>query len=254
MSSSSAGKFQDHYEVLGVDHKATPEAIRAAYARLAEQHNPENGGVLAKHDAVILAFEVLSDPDLRKDFNKLKGIDSEGPPQFSGQPFFDALGRDERIRQSLLCILYDRRRQKPFTPSLSMRNLENMMQATVEELNLALWYLKKRALVDMDDKSSMQITVEGIDFVEAQLPSPAIVLPMLKPEAVKAMARPEPVVEVAVKVEAAPDDGIVEESGLVNLAEALAEEGSEVSELPRVPSLSAAGSAARIGSILFGKG
>ncbi|MEO8099930.1 MAG: J domain-containing protein [Acidobacteriota bacterium] len=224
MSASSAGKFQDHYQVLGVEHKATPEGILQAYKRLAEEFHPSKveTGDPQKFDAVTLAFEVLSDPDLRKDFNKLKGINLEGPPQFSGQPFFEALGRDGRLRSALLCVLYDRRRVKPFTPSVSMRNLEGMLLCTQEELNLALWYLKKRSLVEMDDKSSMQITVEGMDFLEAEMPLPEVVIPMLKADAVANMPPQQ----------------------LVALRETSA----------IIPSQSSAGSAARIGNMLFKQG
>ena len=76
MSSASAGKFQDHYEVLGVEHKASSDAVQLAYARLAEKYHPKVGATPdhEKYDAVVLAFEILSDPELRKDFDKLKGI------------------------------------------------------------------------------------------------------------------------------------------------------------------------------------
>ena len=36
-----------------------------------------------------------------------------------------------------LCVLYDRRRSKPFTPSLSMRHIEAIFNATTQELNFA---------------------------------------------------------------------------------------------------------------------
>ena len=67
-----------------------------------------------------------------------------------------------------------------------MRNLENMLQATLEELNFALWYLKQRGLVTNDDKSNMQITVEGMDHLELHRPSPEAVMPMIKKEALAA--------------------------------------------------------------------
>lgn len=46
MSAPLAGKFQDHYTILGVDPKATLEAIQTAYARLERKYNvntPESG-------------------------------------------------------------------------------------------------------------------------------------------------------------------------------------------------------------------
>ena len=57
-----------------------------------------------------------------------------------------------------------------------MRNVLGMLQATEEEINFALWYLKQRNLVINDDKSNLVITVEGLDFLENQTPSPEAVM------------------------------------------------------------------------------
>src|ERR1019366_7958937 len=94
-------------------------------------------------EAVNMAYETLSDPELRSVFDKLKGIgQDEGGPKFSGVEFFDALGREAVRRAAILCVLYDRRLTKPSAPSLSMRHLELIVEATAAELSSALWYLK----------------------------------------------------------------------------------------------------------------
>src|SRR5579862_4064244 len=112
MSSALAGKFQDHYEVLGVDPKADIETIQAAYTRLAEKFHPNNPktGDQEQFDAVNSAYEILSDTELRETFNKLKGIGQSDIPVFSGREFFDTLGRDAGLRGALMCALYERRR------------------------------------------------------------------------------------------------------------------------------------------------
>ncbi len=187
MSSSAAGKFQDHYVLLGIDPKADSETIQAAYSKLAEKYRPDNPhtGNREKFDAINLAFEVLSDAGLRSEFDKLKGIgQDDGKPQFTGSAFFDALKTGADLRAAVLCILYDRRRARPFRPSMSNRNLEGMLKVTNDELSFALWYLKQRLLVAMDDKSNLQITVEGMDYLEQNPPSASTVLPFLKPEAI----------------------------------------------------------------------
>ena len=195
MSSPVAGKFQDHYKVLGIDPHSDSGTIQQAYAKLAQQYHPNNPGTGdgEKFEAVNLAYEVLADPVLRLGFDQLKGVGrEEGVPKFSGLLFFDALGREAGLRSALLCVLYDRRRTKPFTPSLSMRNIENTLKATTEELSFVLWYLKQRSLVANDDKSSLQITVEGMDFLENNRPSPELVMPFIRPAALDApQALPE---------------------------------------------------------------
>jgi hypothetical protein len=65
-----------------------------------------------------------------------------------------------------------------------MRNLENLLQSTTEELSFAMWYLKQRGLVVNDDKSNLQITADGMDHLERNPPSPEAVLAMIKPESI----------------------------------------------------------------------
>jgi curved DNA-binding protein CbpA len=189
MSGTSASKFQDHYALLGIDPKSDSDTIQTAYARLAQKYNPGNAdtGNAEKFEAINIAFEVLSDLALRTSFDQVKGVNQDnGAPRFSGLEFFDALGRETTLRFAVLCVLYDRRRNKSFTPSLSMRHIENMLDASNEELNFALWYLKQRGFASADDKSNLQITVEGMDFLEQNRPSPEAVMALIRQAGLKA--------------------------------------------------------------------
>jgi len=202
MSSPIAGKFQDHYKVLEVDPKSNAETIQQAYAKLAQKYHPRNAQTAdrAKFDAINLAYEVLSDAGLRAEFDKLKGGGEEKVEfKFSGLDFFAALGHETALRATLLCILYDRRRLKPFTPGLSMRRVENILETTAEGLNFALWYLKQRNLVTSDDKSNLLITVEGMDYLETNPPAPDTVMPLIR-----AIGLASPKVEPAVVQNAVP--------------------------------------------------
>jgi curved DNA-binding protein CbpA len=183
MSAPLTGNFQDHYAILGVEPKSDSETIQRAYAKLAQKYHPNNAstGDAEMFQNVNAAYETLADPELRGMFDKLKGIgQEEGGPQFSGLNFFDALGREALRRAAILCVLYDRRLNKPNAPSLSMRHLELIIEATAAELASALWYLKQRGLAASDDKSSLQITVDGMDFLESKRPVPADVMTFIK--------------------------------------------------------------------------
>ena len=196
MSSGAAGKFQDHYIVLNVEINADSETIHAAYSKLAQKYHPGNAdtGNKEKFDGVNQAYEVLADPVLRLEFDKVKGVDREaGDPKFSGPQFFDLLGQGAVLRSTVLCLLYDRMRMKSFKPTLSMRHLEGMLKINGEELNFALWYLKKRNFVINDDKSALAITVEGMDYLEANRPPEEAVMSMIKPDAIVNAAPPTPV-------------------------------------------------------------
>ncbi len=186
MSAPLAGKFQDHYTILGVDPKANSDTIQAAYAKLAQKYhadNPETGSP-EKLDSVNLAYEILCDPTLRAEFDRIKGIDQDdGKPQFSGLDFFEALGRNTGLRAALLSILYDRRQKKPYRAAMSMRHIDGMLEASIDELSFALWYLKQKGLVESDDKSNLQITVLGMDYLEDKRPEPTLVMPFIKASA-----------------------------------------------------------------------
>jgi hypothetical protein len=61
-----------------------------------------------------------------------------------------------------------------------MRRIENILETTAEGLNFALWYLKQRNLVTSDDKSNLLITVEGMDYLETNPPTPQTVMPLIR--------------------------------------------------------------------------
>ena len=87
MSAPLAGKFQDHYAILGIDPKSDSETIQQAYSRLAQKYHPNNAatGSAEMFEAVNAAYETLSDPDLRFVFDRVKGVgQDEGGPKFSG--------------------------------------------------------------------------------------------------------------------------------------------------------------------------
>ncbi len=196
MSSPLAGKFQDHYEVLGAETNAELSTIERLHSELTQRFDPGNPetGDAEKWEAVQLAFEVLSKSDLRKEFDKLKGVgEDKNNPKFSGIEFFETFGSEISLRSAVLSVLYERRRSRPFTPSLSVRHLENMLTAGSDQMVFVLWYLKQRGLVASDDKSSLQITMEGMDFLEGNRPSAEAVMPWIRPSALAgAAALPAP--------------------------------------------------------------
>ncbi len=191
MSSSVSGKFQDYYIVLGIEPRSDSETIQNAYTRLAQKYHPSNAetGDPDKFDLVNAAYEILSDPALRLEFDKLKGIDHDaGNPTFSGAEFFDAMKRATVLRGAILCLLCDRRRLKSTKPTMSPREVEIMLHTNNDELIFVVWYLKSRGLVISDDKSNLQISAEGMDYLESNPPSVDAVMQMVRPEALAAVA------------------------------------------------------------------
>ena len=72
----------DHYTTLGINRNASPDEIKHAYRRMANQHHPDRGGDTAKFQEVQAAYETLSDPNSRHQY------DNPQPQgfQFGGQP------------------------------------------------------------------------------------------------------------------------------------------------------------------------
>jgi curved DNA-binding protein CbpA len=183
MGSPAAGKFQDHYEILGIPADCPTAGIQKAYTDLAAKYNPRNAetGDKEKFENVNFAYETLIDPVQRKLFDSLRApARNEEMPKFTGRQFFHDVTKEVYTRQALLCILYDRRRLNPLSPAISVRLLDKMIESTQENFELAIWYLKSRSLVMMDDKSRLQITVEGMDFLVSNPPDPDSVLNLMK--------------------------------------------------------------------------
>lgn len=67
----------DHYDTLGVAKNATQEDIKKAYRRLAGIHHPDKGGDTAQFQKIQQAYETLSDPQKKQQYDT--------PNPFGGQ-------------------------------------------------------------------------------------------------------------------------------------------------------------------------
>lgn len=181
MSSPAAGKFQDHYKLLDIDQKADLATIQKAHAKLMACRPS------AEHlEELNLALEVLSDSASRKMFDAVRGGgDDDRDISFTGMDFFNSLQGERDRRSTLLCVLYDVRRNNPRIPLITMRQLEQIVRMTEVEIQLALWYAKTLGWVVVDDKSKMQITAIGVDYLQSNTPSPSAVWPYLKMDGVE---------------------------------------------------------------------
>jgi len=72
--------MDDHYRTLGVSKNATPDDIKKAYRKLASQHHPDKGGDTATFQKIQGAYETLSDPAKRSEYDNPQ-------PQFNGMNF-----------------------------------------------------------------------------------------------------------------------------------------------------------------------
>jgi DnaJ-class molecular chaperone len=80
------------YDVLGLDKGASSGEIKKAYHKLAREHHPDKGGDPEKFKRVQEAYEILSDPEKRSNFDRFGSAEA---PQMGGFPggFGDIFGQ-----------------------------------------------------------------------------------------------------------------------------------------------------------------
>jgi len=83
---------RDPYEVLGLPRNASQDEVKAAFRRLASQNHPDRNqndpGAVARFKEVNQAYQVLSDPERRANFDRFGAIaEQPGSPFGANGPF-----------------------------------------------------------------------------------------------------------------------------------------------------------------------
>lgn len=183
MQSQNEGSFVDYYDLLQVSPSAMPVTIRRVYRTLVAHFHPDNPetGDLNMFLRLNEAYRVLINPVLRAEYDAERLTRRIGILGVAGaeDAALDIKSESDR-RMSILCLLSNRRRKSPSRPGISVLEFEKMMALAEEDLLFTLWYLKEKRLVDQDHQSDYTITADGVDYVEAQLPSHDILYKLLK--------------------------------------------------------------------------
>lgn len=160
----------DCYEILQISPHADPDTIHRVFRLLAQRYHPENKetGDTARFRTLHDAYTIVSDPEKRAQYDaKYEALKQERWKFVSaGPPAENDFEMEQELRCTMLEILYSQRRQDPSTPSLSNWDLAQLMGRPREHLEFTLWYMGQKKWISRDDNSRIQITAEGVDFLE----------------------------------------------------------------------------------------
>lgn len=160
----------DYYEFLQISPNAEPATIQRVYRYLAGRLHPDNPETGDPEKFLLLkqAYDVLSDPERRAEYDAAYNKQAPQPPPLSTTiDFMDNLEGETNRRLAVLALLYLQRRINPYAPEVSLAEVEKRMGFPRDYLHFTLWYLKNKNYITLDDSAESELTVLGVDYVEA---------------------------------------------------------------------------------------
>ena len=80
----------DYYKVLGVPESSTDKDVTRAYRKLAKEHHPDSGGDEERFKEISAAYDVLGDPEKRKEYDQIRKMGPAAGLFNNGQGFSGA--------------------------------------------------------------------------------------------------------------------------------------------------------------------
>jgi hypothetical protein len=173
----------DYYEVLQISRNADPETIHRVYRIMVARFHPDNPrtGDPERFQLLRRAYHVLSDPGRRAEYDRTyTWAETHTLPIFELKEFVDGIDGEKNRRLGILSLLYHRRRLNEQKPGISVLDLEQRMGFPREYLNFTLWYLKAKGFVRFEENSDYGLTVEGVDYLEANSVQNTIIRELLE--------------------------------------------------------------------------
>ena len=162
---------QDYYELLQVSASAELETIHRVYRLLAQRFHPDNHetGNASRFRIISDAYKVLSNPEERARYDILHQQQKQERWRLvsTGGDSENDFEMEQRVRLTVLEVLYTKRRMEPREPAVFSLDLEGMIGRPREHLEFTIWYLGQKKFVTRDDNSRLIITAEGVEHLEA---------------------------------------------------------------------------------------
>ena len=177
------GEFVDLYELMQISPAAEAQTIQRVYKLLVARYHPDNPHTGNQEKFLLLmdAFATLSDPVKRATYDaRYHAAGSEPVKVFELKEFLVGIDAEVNRRLGILSLLYNRRRQDPDKPGMSLLDFEKLMVLPREHLVFTVWYLKEKRLLRTDNSADFEITADGVEFVESSLPSNRLLRRLLR--------------------------------------------------------------------------
>jgi curved DNA-binding protein CbpA len=166
----SSNQAADYYEILQISPNAEPETVHRVFRLLAQRFHPDNTetGNEAHFRMLSDAYRVLSDPEQRARYDVVhtKLRQERWRLVASGAEADNNFDAERGIRLTVLEVLYTRRRLEIESPGLSPLDLEKLTGRAREHLEFTIWYLVQKKFITRSDGSMLQITVDGVEYLE----------------------------------------------------------------------------------------
>jgi curved DNA-binding protein CbpA len=160
----------DYYEVLQVSANADPDTINRVYRFLAQRFHPDNQetGSEARFREIHQAYTVISDPERRAryDITYQQKRQERWRLVSTGGNSENDFELEQMMRLTLLEALYAKRRMDPSQPAMFSGDLEGLLGRPREHIEFTVWYLNQKKYVTRDDNSRLQITADGVEYLE----------------------------------------------------------------------------------------
>jgi curved DNA-binding protein CbpA len=160
----------DYYDVLQVSPSAEPDTIHRVYRLLAQRFHPDNKetGSTGRFREIAEAYAVLGDPEKRARYDVVHDRQQKERWRLveTGSNSDHDFDLEQRVRLTVLEVLYTKRRTDPHGDGLSPLDLEKFTGRAREHLDFTMWYLNNKKFVQRSDSSLFVITAEGVDHLE----------------------------------------------------------------------------------------
>ena len=172
MHNMHGDQFVDYYEVMQLSPNADIDTVHRVYRLLAQRFHPdqrETGDAEAFHQ-ITEAYRVLSDPEKRAAFDI-----EHGQTRRLRWKIFDqasstqGVEAEARKRQGVLALLYRQRTASADQPSVTLKEMEDLLGVPKEHLEFTLWYLKESQCIVRADNARFAITLKGVELAESML-------------------------------------------------------------------------------------